>query len=342
MSTSHDPRRLREVLAVYRRSDHRRSLLELFVTLAPLAACWGLALVAARQGWWWGALLAFPVAAFLVRLFMIQHDCGHGAFFRPRAANEWTGRLAGVLTMTPYDYWRRTHAIHHATSGNLDRRGLGAVETLTVREYLALPLARRLAYRFYRNPLVMFGLGPAYMFILQHRLPIGLMKDPRAWLSVCGANAGLGLLVLLEVAVAGALGALVIHTLIILTAATIGMWLFYIQHQFEDGYWARTGAWTAHDAALRGSSHLVLPPVLSWLTANIGAHHIHHLDSRIPFYRLSEVLRDHPDLANCRRMTLRESFGCANLALWDETVGRLAPFPLRAAAPLHPYLRRRR
>lgn len=327
MTLDPDPRHLRVALAAYQSSDHRRSLLELLVTIGPLATFWGLALLAARHGLLWAAaMLTVPAAAFLVRLFMIQHDCGHGAFFGPRAANAWMGRLAGVLTMTPYDYWRRTHAIHHATSGHLDRRGLGAVDTLTVDEYLALPRVKRLAYRAYRHPLVMFGLGPAYMFILQHRLPIGLMKDRRAWLSAAGANLGIGLLLLLEIALAGALGALVIHLLIILMAATIGMWLFYVQHQFENGYWARAGTWTAHDAALRGSSDLVMPPVLRWLTANIGAHHIHHLGSRIPFYRLPDVIRNHPELKASARITLRESFRCARLAVWDEASSRLAPF----------------
>jgi omega-6 fatty acid desaturase (delta-12 desaturase) len=334
MTPHPDPSRLRRELAVYQHPDHRRSLLELLVTIAPLVMFWGLALVAAGHGWLWlGALFTAPAAAFLVRLFMIQHDCGHGALFRPRSANVWTGRLAGVLTMTPYDYWRRTHAVHHATSGHLDRRGLGGIETLTVDEFIALPAHRRLAYRAYRNPIVMFGLGPAYMFIAQHRLPVGLMKDRAAWLSVGGANVGLALLILLEFALAGALGALVIHLLIILMAATAGMWLFYIQHQFENGYWARSGTWTAHDAALRGSSHLVMPPLCRWLTANIGAHHIHHLGSRIPFYRLPEVIRNHPELEACGQMTLRESFRCAGLALWDETEGRLAPFSVLRRRP---------
>lgn len=327
MALDPDQQGLRRALAAYQRPEHRRSLIEMLVTIGPLATFWGLALVAARHGWLWASvLLSVPAGALLVRLFLIQHDCGHGAFFRPKAANAWTGRVAGVLTMTPYDYWRRTHAIHHATSGNLDRRGLGAVDTLTVAEFSALPGIKQLAYRAYRNPVVMFGLGPAYMFIFQHRLPIGLMKDARAWLSVGGANLGIGLLLWLEVALAGPLGAILVHTLIIIIAATVGMWLFYVQHQFENSYWAPTGSWNAHDAALRGSSHLALPPVLRWLTANIGAHHIHHLASRIPFYRLPEVIRDHPELKAAEHMTLIESFRCARLALWDEAAGRLAPF----------------
>jgi len=152
----------RSVVAKYQRSSHRRSLLELAITAAPLALLWILALALVSRGWWWGGLLAAP-AAFLVRLFMVQHDCGHHAFFGSASANDWTGRMIGVLTMTPYDYWRRTHAIHHATSGNLDRRGLGALETLTVAEYRSRSPRRRLAYRLYRHPLVMFGPGPAYM-----------------------------------------------------------------------------------------------------------------------------------------------------------------------------------
>jgi omega-6 fatty acid desaturase (delta-12 desaturase) len=327
MSLDIDPRRLRETLAAYQRPSHARSTLELAITAAPLMALWIAALAMVRLGWWWAGLaLSIPAAAFLVRMFMIQHDCGHGAFFRARPANDWTGRIVGALTLTPYDYWRRTHAIHHATSGNLDRRTLGGVETLTVAEYRARPWIGRMAYRFYRHPLVLFGLGPAYMFVLQHRLPIGLMKDRRAWLSVIGNSAGLALIMAIELLVAGPWSLLAVHLPIMLIAATIGVWLFYVQHQFEDAYWSRNSDWTAHEAALRGSSHLDLPPVLRWFTANIGAHHIHHVGSKIPFYRLPAVMRDHPALKACARITLKDAFGCARLALWDEPLGRLVAF----------------
>lgn len=332
MPISENPRHLRQALALYQQPDHRRSVLELGATVGPLAAFWSLGLVAAHHGWWWAsAILAMAAAAFLVRLFMLQHDCGHGAFFRHKATNTWIGRVAGVLTMTPYDYWRRTHAIHHASSGNLDRRGLGAVETLTLKEYLALPGIKRLGYRLYRNPWIMFGAGPAYMFVVQHRLPIGLMKDTHAWLSVAGVNVALGLLIAVEVQLAGVFATLLVHGLTVLIAASIGVWLFYVQHQFETAYWARSPAWNAHDAALRGSSHLVLPPVLRWLTANIGAHHVHHLGCRIPFYRLPEVLLDHPELEAHGKMTLRDSLRCAKLALWDEADARLVPFSTASA-----------
>ena len=173
----------------------------------------------------------------------ITPDCGHSAFFRTRQANEWVGRAIGVFTMTPFGYWRRTHAIHHATSGNLDRRGLGAVDTLTVQEYLALSPIKRLAYRLYRNPLVMFLLGPVYLFILQHRLPIGLMKEKKAWLSVLGNNLGLALFVVPLVLLGGPTAFLMVHLPIVALAGSIGVWLFYVQHQFEDMQWRHSGEW---------------------------------------------------------------------------------------------------
>jgi omega-6 fatty acid desaturase (delta-12 desaturase) len=258
---------------------------------------------------------------------MIQHDCGHGSFFGPRQANDWVGRAIGVFTLTPYDYWRQTHAIHHATSGNLDRRGLGAIETLTVDEYATLSAMRRLGYRLYRHPLVMFGLGPAFVFFIMQRLPVGMMRQGwRPWVSVMGnglaALAGLAGLVWLF----GAAPVLIVNVVTMLLAATIGVWLFYVQHQFEGAVWARNGQWKRDHAALAGSSHYDLPPVLRWFTANIGIHHVHHLSSRIPFYRLSKVLKDYPELKPVSRVGLWESFRCARLALWDEAAGRLVSF----------------
>ena len=326
MTVSTEPRSLRERLAAYQRPSHRRSILEIVITALPLFALWAAALWMVREGWWWGVVLTLPAAAFLVRLFMIQHDCGHAAFFRSPTANAWTGRLIGVLTMTPYGYWRRTHAIHHATSGNLDRRELGAVETLTVDEYRAKGWLGRLGYRLYRNPLVMFGLGPGYMFVLQHRLPIGLMREAPAWRSVIANSLGLALIILPQLLLGGVKGVLLVHLPIVLGAASIGVWLFYIQHQFEGAYWARNGTWKAQDAALLGSSHLDLPPVLRWFTANIGVHHVHHVVSKIPFYRLPQVLNDHPELKAVSRVTLWQAFKAVRLALWDEAAGRLVSF----------------
>jgi omega-6 fatty acid desaturase (delta-12 desaturase) len=262
-----------------------------------------------------------------VRLFMIQHDCGHGSFFRHPLINAWVGRVIGVLTLTPYDFWRRTHAIHHATSGNLERRGIGDIDTLTVREYLALPGWRRLLYRIYRNPLIMFGVGPAYVFILQFRFPVGLMRGGwQPWLSTMATNAGIAVLVATVMWFVGVGPFLLVHLPITMLAASMGVWLFYVQHQFEHTFWAEEGSWNLHEAALHGSSHYDLPGVLRWLTANIGVHHIHHLCSRIPYYRLPRVLQDFPELRRVSRLTLWQSFGCVRLTLWDEGRGRLISF----------------
>jgi omega-6 fatty acid desaturase (delta-12 desaturase) len=321
-----DARQLRTTLAAYQAPSRARSLLELALTAAPLLATWALLYLSVAREMWWGLVLAVPAALLLVRLFMIQHDCGHHAFFRSAAANTWLGRVIGVLTMTPYDYWRRTHAIHHATSGNLDRRGLGGVELLTVGEYRALPWVRRLGYRLYRHPLVMLGLGPAYMFLLQHRLPIGVMRQGWAWRSVLGHNLGLALLVALLMAWVGPRTFLIAHLPVVVMAATFGVGLFYVQHQFERGYWARNAAWNPAVAAILGSSHLRLPGPLQWLTANIGAHHVHHASSKIPFYRLPEVVRREPVFEAAPRLGLREAIGAMGLALWDEDAKRLVTF----------------
>ncbi len=276
----------------------------------------------------WLTFALLPLAAVLItRIFTIQHDCGHGSFFEDMAANDWVGRAIGLLTLTPYDYWRRTHAMHHATSGNLDRRGLGVIEMLTVEEYLALPPIRRLGYRLYRNPAVMFGLGPTFVFFLQQRLPIGLMKDGwRPWASTLGntaiAAAGIGVMMWLL----GVAPVILVNFTTMVVAATIGVWLFFVQHQYEGVSWSRNGVWKRDDAALHGSSHYDLPQPLRWLTANIGIHHVHHLSARIPFYRLPQVLKDHPELHDVSRIGLWDSFKNARLALWDERAQRLVSF----------------
>jgi omega-6 fatty acid desaturase (delta-12 desaturase) len=317
-----------KTLAPYRAPKTGRSIFEITVTVLPLLAIWALAWALHAHGLWWAALLlTIPAALFLVRLFMIQHDCGHGSFFGQRQANDWVGRVIGVFTLTPYDQWRNTHAIHHATSGNLDRRGLGAIGMLTVEEYSALPWLRRFGYRLYRHPLIMFGLGPAYVFFIEQRLPVGMMRQGwRPWASTLGNGlailAGLGGLVWLF----GLAPVLIVNVVTMLLAATMGVWLFYVQHQFEGAAWARNSDWKRDHAALAGSSHYDLPQPLRWFTGNIGIHHVHHLSSRIPFYRLPKVLKEHPELNAMSRVGLWESFRCARLALWDEAAGRLVSF----------------
>jgi acyl-lipid omega-6 desaturase (Delta-12 desaturase) len=297
------------------------------ITAGALALSWFLMWKALDVGYWLCLLLAVPTAGFLMRLFMIQHDCGHGAFFRYRLANDWLGRALGVLTLTPYDFWRRTHALHHANSGNLERRGIGDIETLTVREYLALSRLRRLGYRLYRHPLVMFGLGPAYLFILQYRLPVGLMRGGWVpWLSTMATNVAIAIIVAAMMWLVGIGPFLLVHLPITLLGASAGVWLFYVQHQFEDTFWAESRAWNLHEAALHGSSYYDLPTILRWFTANIGVHHVHHLCSKIPYYRLPSVLRDYPELGRVGRLTLGESLRCVRLVLWDESRQRLISF----------------
>jgi acyl-lipid omega-6 desaturase (Delta-12 desaturase) len=326
-----------KILARYRDPDPVRSIWELLVTAVPFFVLWALMLVCLRYlsyGYWVSALLAVPAAGFLVRLFMIQHDCGHGSFFRQASANHWVGRAIGVLTLTPYDYWRRTHAVHHASSGNLDRRGTGDVTTLTVSEYLSLPRWRRLGYRLLRNPLILLALGPIYIFLLKHRLPVELMDGGKeVWISAMATNGAIAAIVIVMSALIGIQTFLLVQLPITLLASAIGMWLFYVQHQFEDTYWDRQENWSFHAGAMQGSTFFDLPAPLRWFTANIGVHHVHHLASRIPSYRLGEVLRDHPRLREVSRLTLRDSFRCFRLALWDEERRRLVSFrELRALA----------
>jgi len=305
------------VLATYREPIELRSVFEVAVTIVPLMAIWCAA-------WWALSIsvflsLSFSVvgAMFLVRMFLIQHDCGHGAFFKNREVNNWLGRAIGVLTLTPYDVWKHSHAIHHSGSGNLDKRGTGDIFTYTVNEYKALSPLAKLRYRAYRHPITLFVIGPFYTFHLQQRLPVGFMKDGwRFWVSSMGTNVAMALMA------AG---------LIYLMGLSAFLWVFYVQHQFEETHWDQPEDWDLHEAALHGSSHYVLPQPLRWLTANIGVHHIHHLYSRIPYYRLYDVLGEHPALDEVRRLTLMESFACVKLQLWDEASRKLVTFKEAAA-----------
>jgi acyl-lipid omega-6 desaturase (Delta-12 desaturase) len=322
-----DIRALTYDLARYRQPSHRRSFIEILVTIAPFILLWLLAYLALRIGYGFYLLLAVPAAGFLVRLFMIQHDCGHGSFFRHRLMNDWVGRAIGVLTLTPYDFWRRAHGVHHATSGNLDHRGIGDIDTLTVREYRALSRWRQFGYRLYRHPVVMFGVGPIYLFALRHRLPFGLAREGLVpWISTMATNGAIALVAAGMMWWVGVGPFLLVHVPITFIAGAVGMWLFFVQHQFEHTVWSEGRDWSFSGAALYGSSHYDLPAVLRWFTANIGMHHIHHLSSRIPFYRLPIALRDHPALATVGRLTLIQSLACARLVLWDETTRRLISF----------------
>ncbi len=322
-----DPIDVARKLAAYRKPDTSRALFELAVTAIPYLALWVLCWATLEAGYWVGLLATVPAAGFLVRLFMIQHDCGHRSFFVQRAANDWVGRLIGIVTLTPYDVWRMSHAMHHATSGNLDRRGIGDVHTLTVREFQDKGWMGRLAYRIYRHPVVLFGIGPAYVFLLRYRLPERLFRDGwRAWASAMATNAAIVTLALGAIWLVGLGRFLLVQVPITCLASTIGVWLFYVQHQFDGTLWEHEPKWDIQKTALHGSSHYDLPVVLRWFSANIGVHHVHHLASRIPFYRLNQVLRDLPGLRDVGRLTLIDSLRSVRLVLWDEDTKRLVSF----------------
>jgi omega-6 fatty acid desaturase (delta-12 desaturase) len=311
----------------YKRPDNRRATMELLATVVPLAGLWLLMWYLSTVSPWLSLLLAPLAAAFLVRMFMIQHDCGHNAFFSSRRVNDWAGRAIGILTLTPYDFWRHSHALHHAGSGNLDRRGIGDIDTLTVDEYLSRSRWGKLRYRIYRHPLVMFGIGPAYLFLLQHRVPVGAVGGKvMPWASTMLTNLGVLVLAAGIVQLTGLWAFMLVHIPIVVIGATIGVWLFYVQHQFERTYWEHESHWSHPDAALHGSSFYDLPRPLMWLTGNIGVHHVHHLSSRIPFYRLPAILADHPELRNVGRITLWQSLRCVKLTLWDTAQKSMVPF----------------
>ncbi len=314
-------------LASYRQSDNRRATIELILTLGLFFCAWMGTYFLFRISPWLTPLGILPAAGLLVRVFIIQHDCGHGAMFNGKRVNAWVGRFLGIMTCTPYYYWQHTHAFHHAHSGNLDRRGVGDVQTLTIEEYRARSALGRWAYRALRHPSVMFFVGPAFVFLLQHRWPYQLERAGwRPWVSVMGTNIAIGLMVFGFVSQIGWAAFLAVHVGIVATTASIGVWLFFVQHQYEMAQWDRTVNWSHEEAALTGSSYYVLPKPLMWLTGYIGIHHVHHLASNIPFYRLPDVLRDFPELADMSRLTFRESLTCARLKLWDEAERRLVTF----------------
>jgi len=334
-----DAKSLVRELSNYREPSRSRSAFELAITLVPYLALSAAMFALVDAGYWVALLLAIPAGSFLLRLFLIQHDCGHGAFWPSRSANDWTGRILGVLTITPYECWRRSHALHHAGTGNLDARGFGDVDTVTVDEFRSWTKGRQLLYRVYRHPVVLLGFGPIYLFVLRNRLPVGLMTaGSRYWVSAIGTNVTIALVAAAISMAVGIATFLIVQLTVTLIAATVGVWLFYVQHQFEHAHWESGDRWSFHDAALQGSSHLHLPPVLRWFTANIGAHHIHHLVSRVPFYRIPEVLRDHPQLVETNRLTIADTWRTFRLALWDADERRMVSFGHHAerAVEQHP------
>jgi omega-6 fatty acid desaturase (delta-12 desaturase) len=312
-------------LARFQRPSASRALWQLATTLIPYFLLWYVIYHAMEVSLWLTIPLAILAGAFLVRLFIIFHDCGHGSYFASRRANDIVGFVTGVLTLTPYDHWRWQHAIHHGTAGQLDKRGTGDIWTLTVQEYLEASPWRRLAYRLSRNPLVLFVLAPFYLFLVDHRFA-ARNAGGRQRRSVRRMN-----LVFLATAVSmswifGLGPYLLIQATIILVAGAAGVWLFYVQHQFEDAYWERGQNWDYTAAALRGSSFYKLPRVLQWFSANIGFHHIHHLSPRIPNYNLQKCHEGEPAFQQVKPLTLWASLSCLTVHVWDEQSGKLVGY----------------
>ena len=320
--------RISRQFGVRRADDTRRSAIQFLTTIAPFLALLSVMAVTVEQAYWATLLLAVPAAGLLVRLFIFQHDCGHGSFFKSRAANTFLGQFISIFTLTPYDYWRRSHALHHATSGNLDKRGLGDVPTFTVNEYLAFSGIKKLGYRLFRNPIIMIGIGVPVNFIILQRIPFGKdVQDAGTVRSILGLDLVLLFVFGTPMMLFGVAPVLMVYLPVIIIAASIGGWLFFIQHQFEDTYWRRTPDWDFHAAAISGSSHYELPRILQWFTGNIGLHHIHHLCSRIPNHRLVECFDSFPELNKIsKRITLRDSLQCWRLSLWDEEKGEMVSF----------------
>ncbi|MDP6952941.1 MAG: fatty acid desaturase [Alphaproteobacteria bacterium] len=309
----------------YRDTSLGRSLTQLFVTMGLFLGSFALMLWSLDFSYLLTLALALPVGGLLVRLFIVQHDCGHGAFFRSRTANDQLGRTLSLFTVTPYHFWKRAHAIHHANCGNLEKRGVGDISTLTVGEYKALPHWSRLIYRLYRNPVVLFLIGVPIHFAILQRIPFGQpLPMGQIWRSILGLDLALVVFLGGWMYLFGVGPFLSVYLPILAAASIIGGWMFFVQHQYEDVYWEQDGEWSFHLAGLLGSSYYVLPKTVQWLTGSIGLHHVHHLNSSIPNYRLQECLDASPELlAIPKKLRFFESLKCIPLALWDEDSRKL-------------------
>ncbi len=315
----------KEAVAEHRKPVLRSSLWQLGNSVLPYLALWGLMIWTLSISYWITLALAVVAAGFLVRIFIIFHDCGHGSFFRSRRANRITEFVTGVLTFTPYRQWRHKHAMHHATSGDLDRRGTGEIWTLTVQEYLEASRWKRLAYRLARNPFVLFVLAPFYLFLIHYRFPSPTVGK-RERRGVHWTNAALLAIAIVMSLTVGLKAYLLIQVPVMTFAGVAGVWLFYVQHQFEDVQWERRADWDYADAALRGSSFYRLPKVLQWFTGNIGFHHIHHLSPAIPNYNLPRCHRETPLFQRVEPVTLWGSLKSLSFRLWDEQRRKLVGY----------------
>lgn len=316
----------RAIVARYTGPDTRVSLWQVSTTLLLLVAAMVFANELLGVAPWVAALFVIPLAGLQGRLFVIMHDCAHGSFLPWPKVNDAIGFIAGVLTFTPFQQWRREHALHHASSGDLDRRGYGDVTTLTVAEYRALSWFGRLKYRLYRHPIVLFGIGPLHLMVLQRFRGPSLASGAKQIWNVWMTNIALvALTVLFGITVGWKLVLLIYYPAFYLAAA-VGIGLFFVQHQFEEAYWERGTNWDYATAAITGSSHLRLPAILNWFTGHIGLHHVHHLGPKIPNYRLKAAHEENPVFQAAPVLTLRTAIRTLRLALWDEERGRMIGF----------------
>lgn len=324
-SPAEDTGAWKEVVLRYQKPSVWRAVWQIVNTLGPLAAIWYLMYISLAVSWWVVIPLAIVAGAFLVRTFIIFHDCGHGSFFKSRMANDIVGFITGLLTFTPFYQWRWDHAVHHATSGHLGKRGTGDLWTMTVREYLAASRWRQFAYRLARNPIVLFVIAPVFVLVVKQRFPSPKAnkreRDSVLWMNLAILGMAIGLSALFGV------GAYLLIQLIALVAAgSAGFWLFYVQHQFEGAYWEHEEEWDYTAAALQGSSFYKLPKILQWFTGNIGYHHIHHLSSRIPNYNLQKCHEAHLIFQGVKPVTLLSSLKSLTFRLWDEQHKKLVGF----------------
>jgi len=315
----------KEIVARYQEPSTWRAAWQIVDSLVPYALLWALMRWTLGISWWLTLPLAALAGGLLVRVFIIFHDCGHGSFFKARLANDITGFIAGVLTFTPYYHWRWEHALHHGTSGDLDRRGTGDIWTLTVQEYIESSRWKRCAYRLARNPIVLFVIAPVFLFVVRERFP-SPQANLRERQSVWRMNFAVLAMAIVLSLIFGLKAYLLIQLTVTMTAGAAGVWMFYVQHQFEDAYWERGEAWDYTTAALQGSSFYKLPRVFQWFSGNIGFHHIHHLSPRIANYNLERCHNSHPLFQNVKPVTLLSSLKSINFRLWDEARGRLVGF----------------
>ncbi|AXN38245.1 MULTISPECIES: fatty acid desaturase [Peribacillus] len=315
--TLQNTKNLRKQVAPFEQSTTKESIWQIINTLGPFIILWYLTYISLSVSYWLALVPAVIAAGFLTRIFIIFHDCTHHSFFKSRRINRIVGTAMGVLTLFPFDQWGHEHSVHHATSGNLDKRGTGDIWTLTVDEYLAAPLKLRLAYRFYRNPLVMFGIGPIYVFLLKNRFNRkGARKKEK--MNTYLTNVLIVVLVGLLCLAVGWQSVLLVQGSIFLISGSVGIWLFYVQHTFEDSYFEEDKEWEYVKAAVEGSSFYKLPKLMQFLTGNIGYHHVHHLSPRVPNYKLEEAHNNTLPLKNVPTITLATSLRSIRFRLWDE------------------------